>query len=72
MRSEQLPTRLFIRTGDVDGKPAGRNVVAGNACAKCPAGRLDHLATLTETIKTEELLTLPANEVLWRSITKKR
>ncbi len=23
-------------------------------------------ATLTETIKTEELLTLPANEVLWR------
>ena len=22
MRSEQLPTRLFIRTGDVDGKPA--------------------------------------------------
>ena len=26
----------------------------------------DHLATLTETIKTEELLTLPANEVLWR------
>ncbi len=26
----------------------------------------DHLAMLTETIKTEELLTLPANEVLWR------
>ncbi|STM17486.1 heat shock protein [Escherichia coli] len=41
MRSEQLPTRLFIRTGDVDGKPGCRRyVVAGNACAKCPAGRL--------------------------------
>ena len=26
----------------------------------------DHLATLTETIKTEELIDLPANEALWR------
>ncbi|WP_312926867.1 Hsp33 family molecular chaperone HslO [Pseudescherichia sp.] len=26
----------------------------------------EHLTTLTDTIKTEELLTLPANEVLWR------
>ncbi len=26
----------------------------------------DHLAMLTETIKSEELLTLPANDVLWR------
>ena len=28
--------------------------------------RSNHLATLTETIKTEELLGLPANDVLWR------
>ena len=26
----------------------------------------EHLATLTETIKAEELFTLPANDVLWR------
>jgi len=30
LRSEQLPTRLFIRTGDVDGQPA-----AGGCCFRC-------------------------------------
>ncbi|WP_430491289.1 Hsp33 family molecular chaperone HslO, partial [Escherichia coli] len=30
------------------------------------ADDFDHLTALTETIKAEELLTLPANEVLWR------
>lgn len=67
MRSEQLPTRLFIRTGEI-GDLAG---AAGILLQVLPAqdSELDdfhHLATLTETIKTEELLSLPANDVLWR------
>lgn len=67
MRSEQLPTRLFIRTGDVDGKPAaGGMLLQVMPAQNAQQDDFDHLATLTETIKTEELLTLPANEVLWR------
>ncbi len=64
---EQLPTRLFIRTGDVDGKPAaGGMLLQVMPAQNAQQDDFDHLATLTETIKTEELLTLPANEVLWR------
>ncbi len=67
MRSEQLPTRLFIRTGDVDGKPAaGGMLLQVMPAQNAQQDDFDHRATLTETIKTEELLTLPANEVLWR------
>ena len=67
MRSEQLPTRLFIRTGDVDGKPAaGGMLLQVMPAQNAQADDFDHLTALTETIKAEELLTLPANEVLWR------
>ncbi|EKN4687564.1 Hsp33 family molecular chaperone HslO [Yersinia ruckeri] len=67
MQSEQLPTRLFIRTGEVDGKVAA----AGMLLQVLPAeerneDEFDHLAQLTTTIKAEELFTLPANEVLYR------
>ena len=67
MRSEQLPTRLFIRTGNAE-SPAG---AAGILLQVLPAqdaslDEFNHLATLTETIKAEELLGLPANDVLWR------
>lgn len=67
MRSEQLPTRLFIRTGEHEGQAGA----AGILLQVLPAQDTDkedfnHLATLTETIKTEELIGLPANEVLWR------
>ncbi len=31
LRSEQLPTRLFIRTGDVDGKPAAGGMLLRDA-----------------------------------------
>ncbi|CNE24196.1 Hsp33 family molecular chaperone HslO [Yersinia nurmii] len=67
MQSEQLPTRLFIRTGDVEGKAAA----AGMLLQVLPAeerneDEFDHLAQLTTTIKAEELFTLPANEVLYR------
>lgn len=67
MRSEQLQTRLFIRTGEI----AGKQGAAGILLQVLPAQDADpedfnHLATLTETIKTDELLSLPANDVLWR------
>lgn len=67
MRSEQLPTRLFIRTGESEGKPAA----AGMLLQVLPAQDAQqddfmHLVTLTDTIKTEEILNLDAKEVLWR------
>ena len=67
MRSEHLPTLQKISTGDVDGKPAaGGMLLQVMPAQNAQQDDFDHLATLTETIKTEELLTLPANEVLWR------
>lgn len=67
MRSEQLPTRLFIRTGDVSGhQGAGGILLQVLPAQDAKPDDFEHLATLTETIKTEELLELPANEVLWR------
>ena len=67
LRSEQLPTRLFIRTGDVDGQPAAGGMLLQVLPAQnAQADDFSHLATLTETIKAEELFTLPANDVLWR------
>ncbi len=67
MRSEQLPTRLFIRTGEVDGKAAAGGMLLQVLPAQnAETDDFNHLATLTETIKAEELLTLPANDVLWR------
>jgi molecular chaperone Hsp33 len=67
LRSEQLPTRLFIRTGEVEGQLAAGGMLLQVLPAQNAQGYdFEHLATLTETIKTEELFTLPANEVLWR------
>lgn len=66
-RSEQLPTRLFIRTGDVEGQPAAGGMLLQVLPAQdTQAKDFEHLAVLTETVKAEELFTLPANEVLWR------
>ncbi|KQN64007.1 Hsp33 family molecular chaperone HslO [Erwinia sp. Leaf53] len=67
MRSEQLPTRLFIHTGEAEGQPGAGGVLLQVLPAQdSQMDDFSHLATLTETLKTEELLTLPANEVLWR------
>ncbi|XTZ38726.1 Hsp33 family molecular chaperone HslO [Salmonella enterica] len=67
MRSEQLPTRLFIRTGDVNGQPAaGGMLLQVLPAQETQAEDFEHLAVLTETIKAEELLTLSAEDVLWR------
>ena len=66
-RSEQLPTRLFIRTGEHDGKAvAGGMLLQVMPAQDAQLNDFEHLATLTETIKAEELFTLPATAVLWR------
>ncbi len=66
-RSEQLKTRLWLRTGDVDGK----NHASGMLLQVMPDGQgsaedFDHLAQLTDTVKNEELFTLAAEDVLYR------
>lgn len=66
-RSEQLKTRLWLRTGEVDGQAKA----AGMLLQILPDGQgkeddFDHLAQLTETVKNEELFTLEAEEVLYR------
>lgn len=67
MRSEQLPTRLFIRTGEHEGQVGAGGILLQVLPAQdTDKEDFNHLATLTETIKTEELIGLPANEVLWR------
>ncbi|MFD1805913.1 Hsp33 family molecular chaperone HslO [Pasteurella oralis] len=67
VRSEQLQTQLFIRTGEYAGQP----VAAGMLLQIMPDGSgspqdFDHLATLTATIKEEELFGLSAEELLYR------
>ncbi|WP_058910384.1 Hsp33 family molecular chaperone HslO [Entomohabitans teleogrylli] len=67
MRSEQLPTRLFIRTGMANGEPAAGGMLLQVLPAQnAETSDFEHLATLTETIKAEELLELNARDVLWR------
>lgn len=74
-RSEQLKTRLFIRTGEME----GQLMAAGMLLQALPAQQIsddangdtiddaiDYLATLTQTITVRELCSLPAQEVLWR------
>ncbi|MGV3345258.1 Hsp33 family molecular chaperone HslO [Enterobacteriaceae bacterium LUAb1] len=65
MRSEQLPTRLYLRTSLTQAGAAGilLQVLPSQHTER---NDFEHLATLTETIKTAELLTLPATEILWR------
>ncbi len=67
LRSEQLKTRLWIRTGEQDGQPHA----AGMLLQVVPDGTgtpedFEHLEQLTNTVKTEELFTLEANELLYR------
>lgn len=67
LRSEQLPTRLFIRTGEVDGQlAAGGMLLQVLPAQETQANDFEHLAVLTETVKAEELLALSAEDVLWR------
>ncbi|WP_437887713.1 Hsp33 family molecular chaperone HslO [Phytobacter sp. V91] len=67
LRSEQLPTRLFIRTGEVEGTPAaGGMLLQVLPAQETQAADFEHLSILTETIKADELLTLTAEDVLYR------
>lgn len=66
-QSEQLPTRLLIKTGVYQD-----NVTASGILLQVlPGGEnieqsFEHLSALAGTIKSEELFTLPANEILYR------
>ncbi|OOF29954.1 Hsp33 family molecular chaperone HslO [Salinivibrio proteolyticus] len=66
-RSEQLETRLWLRTGEFEGK----RHAAGMMLQVLPDGKgddndFDHLAKLTETVKNDELFGLDAKDVLYR------
>lgn len=66
-RSEQLKTRLWLRTDEINGAA----VAAGLFLQILPnddekSDGFDHLVQLTETIKNEELFTLDAQDVLYR------
>jgi molecular chaperone Hsp33 len=66
-RSEQLKTRLWIRTGEQNGQPCA----AGMLLQIMPDGTggpddFEHLEQLTNTIKDEELFSLEAEELLYR------
>lgn len=65
--SEQLKTRLWIRTGEHQGQAHA----AGMLIQVVPDGTgsaddFEHLEQLTNTVKNEELFTLEANELLYR------
>lgn len=67
VRSEQLQTQLIIRTGEYEGQP----VAAGMLLQIMPDGQgtpedFEHLATLTATVKDEEIFGLTAEEMLYR------
>lgn len=63
MRSEQLPTRLFIRTSE---KGAAGILLQVLPAQEPNLDNFHHLAMLTETVKSEELIELPATDILWR------
>ncbi|UXI01187.1 Hsp33 family molecular chaperone HslO [Photobacterium sp. TY1-4] len=65
--SEQLKTRIWLRTGEVEGQAKA----AGMLLQILPDGQghdtdFEHLEQLTETVKDDELFTLPAQDVLYR------
>ncbi|MGD8120381.1 Hsp33 family molecular chaperone HslO [Vibrio sp. TRT 2004] len=65
--SEQLKTRLWLRTGEYEGKAHA----AGMLIQVMPDGTgtpddFEHLEQLTNTVKDEELFRLEANELLYR------
>ncbi|MBT0730867.1 Hsp33 family molecular chaperone HslO [Rosenbergiella nectarea] len=63
LRSEQLPTRLIIRNTTQGAAGILLQVLPSE---DKDSEALNHLATLATTVKEEELIGLPANDVLWR------
>ncbi|AKD39114.1 Hsp33-like chaperonin [Pasteurella multocida subsp. multocida OH4807] len=67
VRSEQLQTQLIIRAGEYQGEP----VAAGMLLQIMPDGSgtpedFEHLATLTATVKEDELFGLTTDQLLYR------
>lgn len=65
--SEQLRTRIWLRTGEFEGQPKA----AGMLLQVMPDGQgsesdFEHLETITETVKNEELFSLEAQDLLYR------
>lgn len=67
-QSEQLATRIWIRIGDAPGRPQAAGILLQTlpAAGEQHQDDFDHLCQLTETIKAEELFSLPASEILYR------
>lgn len=67
-QSEQLATRIWIRTGGTATEPKAAGMLLQCLPATDEQNDLDfdHLSTLTETIKDAELFGLPAEEILYR------
>lgn len=66
-QSEQLPTRLFLLTGEYQSQPvAGGMLLQVLPDDKGQAEEFEHLSQLTSTVKAEELFGLGAEEVLYR------
>ncbi len=63
LRSEQLPTRLIIRN---NAQGAAGILLQVLPSEDKDGEALTHLATLATTVTEEELIDLPANDVLWR------
>lgn len=67
MQSEQLPTRLFIRTGEYNGRPvAGGMLLQVLPTIGDNVEEFNHLVTLTETVKASELFSLDPQDLLYR------
>lgn len=62
-RSEQLPTRIIIRQNE---QGAGGILLQVLPAEDTSGEEFEHLATLADTIKPEELMSLSATDVLWR------
>lgn len=67
-QSEQLTTRLWIRTGHHEGEPRAAGILLQELPAQSEdhSEDFDHLVQLTTTIKDEELFGLDAEEILYR------
>ncbi|HHQ4675313.1 TPA: Hsp33 family molecular chaperone HslO [Aeromonas veronii] len=67
-RSEQLATKLWIRTGYHEGAPRAGGIMLQELPAQSEdhSNDFDHLTQLTSTIKDEELFGLQAEEILYR------
>ncbi|HHQ4451811.1 TPA: Hsp33 family molecular chaperone HslO [Aeromonas veronii] len=67
-RSEQLATKLWIRTGYHEGAPRAAGIMLQELPAQSEdhSNDFDHLTQLTSTIKDEELFGLQAEEILYR------